>query len=59
LPVDRYVSPEQFVRFEEVAKELGFWAVAAGPLVRSSYRAGELLASAQKYQDSTFSRDLG
>jgi len=59
LPVDRYVPPEQFARWEELAYELGFRAVAAGPLVRSSYRAGALLARAQQYQDSNQPRDLG
>ena len=43
LPVDRYVSPEQFERWDAEARALGFRGVAAGPLVRSSYRAGMLL----------------
>lgn len=42
LPVTRYVSPEEFRDFEYEAREMGFRYVAAGPLVRSSYRAGEL-----------------
>ncbi len=42
LKVERYVSPEEFARYEAEAKELGFSYVASGPLVRSSYRAGEL-----------------
>ncbi len=41
LPVQRYWEPEQFVRFGEVAKQLGFSQVRSGPLVRSSYHAGE------------------
>ncbi len=40
-PVQRYVPPELFKVFEDKAKELGFAFVAAGPLVRSSYRAAE------------------
>jgi lipoyl synthase len=43
LPVDRFVPPEQFDKWAAEARELGFRAVAAGPLVRSSYRAGLLL----------------
>ena len=48
LPVDRFVSPEQFNAWAEEAREVGFRAVASGPLVRSSFRAGQLLAQAKK-----------
>jgi lipoyl synthase len=41
LPVKRFVSPEAFDQWEETARKLGFLYCAAGPLVRSSYRAGE------------------
>lgn len=39
LPVERYLSPEEFDDFAAVAKELGFSSVASGPMVRSSYHA--------------------
>ena len=39
LSVQRWVSPEEFNRYREVGLEMGFMEVAAGPLVRSSYRA--------------------
>jgi lipoic acid synthetase len=39
LPVERYVTPDEFNRFREVGLEKGFMEVASGPLVRSSYRA--------------------
>ncbi len=39
LPVDRFVTPEEFDEFARIAKELGFSQVASGPLVRSSYHA--------------------
>lgn len=39
LPVRRWVSPEEFNRFRDIGLEKGFMEVAAGPLVRSSYRA--------------------
>jgi len=42
LPVVEYVAPERFEALRERALALGFAYVAAGPLVRSSYRAGEL-----------------
>lgn len=41
MPVSEYVSPAAFDAYADVARELGFSYVAAGPLVRSSYRAGE------------------
>ncbi|BFM48843.1 lipoyl synthase [Marinomonas sp. THO17] len=39
FPMARFVPPEEFARYEEVAKELGFTHAACGPLVRSSYHA--------------------
>jgi len=47
LPVDRYVTPDQFDCWKIEALALGFRGVASGPLVRSSYRAGQLLAEAK------------
>ncbi len=41
LPVERYVTPEQFDEFAKLAKDMGFAHVASGPLVRSSYHAAE------------------
>ncbi len=41
LKVEEYVKPEQFERYKSVGEGLGFLYVASGPLVRSSYRAGE------------------
>jgi len=46
-PVHRYVPPEEFSRWHEVARSLGFLGVASGPLVRSSYRAEELYRDAR------------
>lgn len=42
LPVDRYVTPEQFDIYRDQAYEIGFPGVASGPMVRSSFRAGVL-----------------
>lgn len=44
LPVARWVKPQEFVEFKEEAERIGFLGVLAGPLVRSSYRAGRLWA---------------
>lgn len=41
LKVEHYVTPEKFQEWQKTAEELGFLYVASGPLVRSSYRAGE------------------
>ena len=41
LPVEEYVRPEVFRELEQEGLALGFKFVAAGPLVRSSYKAGE------------------
>ena len=47
-PVERWVHPEEFVEHEKYAAGLGFAGVLAGPLVRSSYRAGRLYEQASK-----------
>lgn len=41
LPVKHYVTPEEFEKWQDVGEEMGFKYVASGPLVRSSYKAGE------------------
>ena len=46
LPVDRFPTPEQFGKWQKLADKIGFLGVASGPLVRSSYKAGRLLAAA-------------
>ena len=42
MKVSEYVEPEKFAQWQATAEEMGFLYVASGPLVRSSYRAGEL-----------------
>jgi lipoic acid synthetase len=39
LPVERYVHPETFARWEREARQLGFRHAAVGAMVRSSYHA--------------------
>ncbi|MDF0529930.1 lipoyl synthase [Tsukamurella sp. 8F] len=48
-PVERWVKPEEFVEHTAAAEEIGFAGVMAGPLVRSSYRAGRLYAKAMAH----------
>lgn len=43
LQVQDFIHPDVFLEYERIGHELGFVYVASGPLVRSSYRAGELL----------------
>lgn len=43
-PVERWVKPQEFVELSHAAEEIGYLGVLAGPLVRSSYRAGRLWA---------------
>lgn len=45
LPVVEYVAPKRFDYYRAKAEQMGFRYVASGPLVRSSYRAGELFLS--------------
>ncbi|MBO8138022.1 MAG: lipoyl synthase [Desulfotomaculum sp.] len=45
LPVNEYIEPQTYNYFQEKGKAMGFDAVEAGPYVRSSYRAGELIGS--------------
>lgn len=39
--VDRFVTPDEFAAYEEIARSKGFLMVASSPLTRSSYHAGE------------------
>ena len=41
LKVAEFVTPEKFAYWKEVGDKLGFLYTASGPLVRSSYKAGE------------------
>ncbi len=44
LPIDRWVTPEEFARWKAIGLELGFSVVESGALVRSSYHADEQAA---------------
>jgi len=43
LPVERWVHPDEFAAYREQGLEMGFTEIAAGPMVRSSYRADRIL----------------
>src|SRR5690625_8051736 len=47
-PVERWVTPQEFVDLAKEAERIGFLGVMSGPLVRSSYRASRLWARAMK-----------
>ena len=50
LPVDRFVTPEQFAAFKQHGEqELGFLQVVSSPLTRSSYHAGEVQRLMREY----------
>jgi lipoyl synthase len=52
-PVERWVTPEEFVKYSDYAEHLGFAGVLAGPLVRSSYRARRLYQQASMRRQET------
>ena len=58
LPVARWVKPEEFVEFSAEAERIGFLGVLAGPLVRSSYRAGRLWARSMVAKGRTIPEHL-
>jgi lipoic acid synthetase len=49
-PVERWVHPDEFVALQARAEQMGFAGVLAGPLVRSSYRAGRLYERAIEHR---------
>jgi lipoic acid synthetase len=51
-PVERWVTPEEFVELQAEAEAIGFAGVMSGPLVRSSYRAGRLYRQAIEARES-------
>lgn len=48
-PLKEYVAPDQFKKYENIALEMGFLYAFCGPLVRSSYRAGEYFSKAHNF----------
>jgi lipoic acid synthetase len=53
LPVKAYVTPEKFETWKKYGEEVvGFRYVASGPLVRSSYKAGEFFIESMLREDA-------
>ncbi|MEO0466721.1 MAG: lipoyl synthase [Pseudomonadota bacterium] len=50
--VDRFVTPDEFAAYEEIARSKGFLMVSASPLTRSSYHAGEDFARLRAARDA-------
>ena len=46
LPVERYVTPEEFAEWKKIGESMGFKHVESAPLVRSSYHAWEQVQAA-------------
>jgi lipoic acid synthetase len=57
-PVERWVTPEEFVEHSQTAQAIGFAGVMAGPLVRSSYRAGRLYAQTKAHRGEALPEQL-
>ncbi|MCI0491491.1 MAG: lipoyl synthase [Planctomycetes bacterium] len=57
LPVARFATPRQFDAWADEARAKGFRAVASGPLVRSSFRAGLLLEQARESRGQRSSKE--
>ena len=57
LAVEEYVTPEAFDRLRIIGEEMGFRYVAAGPMVRSSYKAGEFFLENMIRQDRAAGAD--
>jgi lipoic acid synthetase len=53
--VDRFVTPDEFASYEEIARSKGFLMVSASPLTRSSYHAGEDFAKLRAAREAQLS----
>ncbi|XP_077245239.1 lipoyl synthase, mitochondrial-like isoform X2 [Tasmannia lanceolata] len=59
MPVSEYVTPEAFEKYRILGMEMGFRYVASGPMVRSSYKAGEFYMKSMIQSDRAMSSQLG
>jgi lipoyl synthase len=53
LPVERYVTPEEFARWRDIGMEMGFRHVESSPLTRSSYHARQQTAEPSEITEAT------
>lgn len=51
MPVSEYVTPEAFEEYRRIGMDMGFRYVASGPMVRSSYKAGEFYIKSMIEED--------
>ena len=51
MKVHEYVTPEKFDEWGQIGRDMGFRYVASGPMVRSSYKAGEFYLKAMVNED--------
>lgn len=58
MKVDEYITPEKFSYWEKVGNDMGFAYTASGPLVRSSYKAGEKVNRHFTHRHISWSRGL-
>ncbi|KAK6919521.1 Lipoyl synthase, N-terminal [Dillenia turbinata] len=58
MPVAEYVTPEAFEKYRVLGMEMGFRYVASGPMVRSSYKAGEFYIKSMIDSDRAASKQL-
>lgn len=59
FPVERFIPPEEFEEWRQIALKMGFSEVASEPFVRSSYHANELYdAVIDKYSDGLYGPNL-
>jgi len=64
MKVEEYITPEAFEHWRLKALEMGFMYVASGPLVRSSYKAGEafienVLKKRARQRDTAIAEEQG
>jgi lipoyl synthase len=50
-PLHRYYTPEEFVELKQIGEEMGFGHVESGPMVRSSYHAGDQVAELRRMRE--------
>lgn len=55
-PLGRYVTPEEFASYEQMARGKGFLMVSASPLTRSSYHAGDDFAKLRLAREERFQK---
>jgi lipoic acid synthetase len=53
IPMERYVTPDEFERFAEIATQKGFLMVSSSPLTRSSYHADDDFAQLARARQAT------